>query len=235
MRKLGIILVLVFFALYGFRELSRSRTYQLFGEIVPRVETERKVVALTFDDGPRADTLEEILEPLRAENVKATFFVCGAEIKSNPAVAAKLVAEGHELGNHSWSHVRMWFKSQAFFAEEFGKTDAAIRVAGHKGPIHVRAPYCKKVVGLPWYFAKTNRTHVTFDVEPESDPEVDKSFTRIHSHVVENVRPGSIILLHPWYRGREQTRAAVPLIIKTLKTTGYEFVTVDELLKLQKS
>jgi peptidoglycan/xylan/chitin deacetylase (PgdA/CDA1 family) len=235
MKKIGALLLLLIVAFIGTFTLSKSRTFQLFGEIVPRVETERKVVALTFDDGPLNESVDEILGELRKENVKATFFVCGAEIEKNREAAAKLVQAGHELGNHSYSHVRMWFKSPSFYAEEFEKTDALIRAAGHRGPIHVRAPYCKKLVGLPRYFAKSGRIHVTFDVEPETDPKIDADVTRIFSHVVEHVRPGSIVLLHPWYRNRQNSRAAVPLIVKTLKNAGYEFVTVDELLRLRKS
>src|SRR5688500_12875408 len=163
MKKIVIAVVLLFAVLWGIRTLGRSRTFQLFGEIVPRVETDRKVVALTFDDGPQSDTVDGILASL--EDTKATFFVCGAEIEKHPAAAAKLVAAGHELGNHSWSHHRMWFKSPAFIREELERTDGVIRAAGHRGPIHVRAPYCKKLVGLPWYLAKNNRIHITFDVE----------------------------------------------------------------------
>src|SRR5688572_21198597 len=113
MKKIAITVVLLLFAvLWGIRTLGRSRTFQLFGEIVPRVETGRKVVALTFDDGPVTDTVDDILASLG--DTKATFFVCGAEIEKHPAATAKLVAAGHELGNHSWSHVRMWFKSPSF-------------------------------------------------------------------------------------------------------------------------
>ena len=226
------LLVLLALAAGAFR-LSKSRTHQLFGEIVPRVETERKVVALTFDDGPRGETADAILASLNG--TKATFFVCGAEIHEDPRVAAKLVQAGHELGNHSWSHQRMWLESQSFIKSEFERTDALIRAAGHTGPIHVRAPYCKKLVGLPWYFAKTNRIHITFDVEPESYPEIDRDTRKLVQHVVERVKPGSIVLLHPWYRGRERTRAAVPQIIERLKEQGYQFVTVGELLKLRKT
>ena len=233
MKKLLVAVVLLFAVLWGIRTLGRSRTFQLFGEIVPRVETDRKVVALTFDDGPQSDTIDGILASL--EDTKATFFVCGAQIREHPAAAAKLVAAGHELGNHSWSHQRMWFKSPSFMREEFEKTDVVIRAAGHQGPIHVRAPYCKKLVALPWYFAKNNRIHITFDVEPESDPGIDRDTNAIVTHVVSNVRPGSIVLLHPWYKGRERSRAAVPAIIKSLKDRGYEFVTVNELLQLRKS
>lgn len=231
MKKLAIAFVLLVAALCGTFLLSRSRTFQLFGEIVPRVETERKVVALTFDDGPRSDTVDGILQSLG--DVKATFFVCGAEIEDHPQATAKLVAAGHELGNHSWSHQRMWFKSPSFITNEIEKTDALIRAAGHRGDIHFRAPYCKKIVGLPWYLSKHDRIHVTFDVEPESNPDIDRDAGKLISHVLENVRPGSIVLLHPWYRGRERTREAVPFIIAGLKNKGYEFVTVSELLKLR--
>lgn len=218
---------------YGAWQLSRSRTIQLFGEIVPRVETERRVVALTFDDGPRLNTVDEIVAALAKHDVKATFFVCGAEIRDHPRAAAQLVAAGHELGNHSWSHKRMVFKSPSFVASEIERTDALIRAAGHRGPIHFRAPYCKKLIGLPWYLARHDRTHVTFDVEPESDSAIDADLQLLVSEVVASVRPGSIILLHPWYRGRERSRAAIPLIIEQLKNDGYDFVTVNDLLKSQ--
>ena len=235
MRKAAVILAAVLAIAYGTFQLSRSRTFQLFGEIVPRVETERKVVALTFDDGPRGDTVDEILEPLAKHGVKATFFVCGAEIEQHGDAAKKLVAAGHELGNHSYSHERMVFKSPSFIESEFERTDALIRAAGHRGPIHVRAPYCKKLVGLPRYFAKHDRIHVTFDVEPESDPELDASTSLLAAHVIEQTEPGSIILLHPWYRGREQSRAAVEVIIVGLKQKGFEFVTISELLQLRRA
>ena len=230
-RKILLAVALVVLTVYGLWRLADSRTFQLFGEIVPRVETTRRVVALTFDDGPRPDTVDEILAAIGKE--KATFFVCGAEMHDHPGVAEKLVAAGHELGNHSYSHPRFLLKSSSFIREELEKTDALIRAAGHRGRIHVRAPYCKKLVALPWYFKQTNRTHVTWDVEPETDPEIDADPKAIVAHVVDRVRPGSIVLLHPWYRGRERTRAAVPRIVSILKARGYELVTVDELLRMR--
>lgn len=233
MKKALVVLVLFVAFAFGAWHLARARTVQLFGEIVPRVETEKKVIALTFDDGPQSETVDEILNVLAQKNVKATFFVCGAEIEQHPEAARKLVRAGHELGNHSYSHVRMVFKSPSFIRDEFERTDALIRSAGHAGPIHVRAPYCKKLVGLPWYFARNHRTHVTFDVEPETFPEVDADANAIINHVAGGVRPGSIVLLHPWYRNRGRTRAALPRMIDILKDRGYAFVTVDELMRLR--
>jgi peptidoglycan-N-acetylglucosamine deacetylase len=217
---------------YGAFLLSRSRTFQLFGELVPRVETPRKVVALTFDDGPVTFTADEIVSTLRRHNVKATFFLCGAQMAEAPGVAERLLAEGHELGNHSWSHTRMVLKTPRFIRDEIEKTDALIRKTGYSRPIHFRPPYCKKLLLLPWYLDRTNRISITWDVDPESRPEVDADAQKLVADVLARVRPGSIVLLHPWYRGRSRTRQAVPAIIAGLHQRGYEFVTVSELLAL---
>lgn len=235
MRKLALALLLLTVVLYGSFHLSRARTFQLFGEIVPRVETEQSVVALTFDDGPRNDTVDEILAVLDKHKIKATFFVCGADIEKHREAAAKLVRAGHELGNHSYSHQRMVFKSPKFIRDEFERTDALIRAVGHRGPIHVRAPYCKKLVALPWYFRQHGRIHVTFDVEPESDPKIDGNPSLIIIDVMEKTEPGSIVLLHPWYRGREASRASIDLIVTGLKNKGFTFVTVNELLNMRRA
>ncbi len=228
---LSAILVL-FVTLYGAFRYSKSRTHQLFGEIVPRVETERKVVALTFDDGPVAARADEVLASLGS--TKATFFLCGAEMHDNPAVALRLIAAGHEIGNHTFHHDRLVLKSPRYIASEIESTDALIRAAGWQKPILFRAPYCKKLVMLPWYLSRHGRTHVTFDVEPETDPSIDGHADRIVGDVIARARPGSIILLHPWYGGREATRVAIAPVIATLRAKGYDFVTVSELLALRR-
>src|SRR5215831_17240696 len=82
-------------------QISKSRTFQFFGEIVPRVNTRQKVVALTFDDGPLPGATEEVLSVLDEEGVKATFFVVGSELERHLEEGRKIVAAGHELGNHT--------------------------------------------------------------------------------------------------------------------------------------
>jgi peptidoglycan-N-acetylglucosamine deacetylase len=232
MKRILLILTIAVAALCGTHLYSKSRTHQLFGTIVPRVETERKVVALTFDDGPTAYAADEILAALGP--TKATFFLTGFGMTADPAVAPRLVAAGHEIANHTFHHDRMLLKSPTYIAEEVESTDRLIRAAGWTGPILFRAPFGKKLLGLPWYLARHNRTHVTWDVEPESDPQTDRHTDRIVARVLTTTRPGSIILLHPWYRGREPTRAAIAPIIAGLRAQGYEFVTVGELLALRR-
>jgi len=232
LKRLLLILIIAVAALAGAFAYSKSRTHQLFGVIVARVETERKVAALTFDDGPTPYAVDEVLAALGP--TRATFFVTGFGIAGSPEVLPRLIAAGHEIGNHTFHHDRMVLKSGRYIAEEIEGTDHLIRAAGWKGPIHFRAPFCKKLVGLPWYLSKHGRIHVTFDVEPESDADIDHHTDRIVADVLEHTRPGSIILLHPWYHGREASRAAIAPIIAGLRARGYELVTVNELLALRR-
>ena len=190
LRRVVLSLVAVALALGGVRALARSRIFQLFGRLVPRVETSEKAVALTFDDGPTAEHVGEILSVLEAEAAHATFFVNGSNLAEDPEPARRLVAGGHELGNHTFSHARMILKAQATYATEITRTDDLIRRAGHQGEIFFRAPFTWKLVGLPFFLARTGRTTITFDVEPETYPETAKSATAIEAHVLGVRAPG---------------------------------------------
>ena len=123
-------------------------------------------------------------------------------------------------------------KTPRYIAAEIESVDAMIRAAGWKGPILFRAPFCKKLVGLPWYLSRHDRIDVTWDIAPDSDPDLDHHTDRIVDDVLTRARPGSIILLHPWYHGREPTREAIAPIIAGLRARGYDFVTVSELLRI---
>jgi peptidoglycan/xylan/chitin deacetylase (PgdA/CDA1 family) len=230
MKTTAAVIAAVFALSYGTLQLSRSTTFQLFGEIVPRVETQRKVVALTFDDGP-APPVREVLETLKTKNVRATFFLIGGAIEEDPDDARRIVAAGHQIANHSYSHLRMVFKTPSFIARDIERTDRLIREAGYAGEIQFRSPYGKKLVGLPWYLARHHRKNITWDIAPDSNPKLDHHTDRIIADVLAHARPGSIILLHPMYKGREATRAAIGPIIDGLRSRGFDFVTVNELLQ----
>lgn len=215
---------------WGGWHLATARTFQLFGRLVARVQTERHVVALTFDDGPTPEAIDEILQVLETRHVRATFFVMGSHLEKAPELGRRLVAAGHELGNHTYSHERMVFRSPSFIRSEVERTDELIRSAGETGEIYFRPPFGWKLIGLPWYLAHTGRTSVTWDVAPDSPP-FDKNSARIVSACQKGVHPGSIILLHVWYPSREPSREALPIIIDRLLADGYEFDTVRELLE----
>ncbi|GAB3707868.1 polysaccharide deacetylase family protein [Spirosoma flavus] len=232
MRKWYLIsVVTVFIGAVALWKLSKSRTYQVFGEYYPRINTTEKVVALSFDDGPTPRT-DSILDLLRDVDIKATFFVVGRDLVANPTEAPKLIAAGHELGNHTFSHERMVLKPYSFVKAEIEKTDSLIRKAGFQGEIVFRPPYGKRLFALPYYLEKTGRKTIMWDVEPESFSEIATDSATITEHVLANTKPGSIILLHIMYDGKESIKA-IPAIVKELKNRGFVFKTVSELLRHQ--
>lgn len=233
-RRVLAALGLLFALLYGLFALSRSRTFMVMGTLVARVETDRPVVALTFDDGPQPGYTQEVLDTLARLKVRATFFLIGEEVERHPAEARRIVAAGHEVGNHSFTHQRMLFHGTEWIRRELDRTDAALAAAGWKGTPLFRPPYGKKLFTLPYVLWASGRTAVTWDVEPESDPKIDGDARAIAMHVTEKVRTGSIILLHPMYEKRGATRAALGPIIEALKAQKLELVTVSELLSLRK-
>ena len=125
----------------------------------------------------------------------------------------------------------MVLKSARFIRREVEETDALIRSAGHSGEIYFRPPYGHKFVMLPWYLWRTGRTTVTWDIEPDSYPDVASSASSIVAHVGKRVRPGSIILLHIWFPARRTSLDAVPDLIDEVEKQGFRFVTLSELLR----
>ena len=212
------------------RQLARSRTVQLAGRLVAEAHPRDSLVALTFDDGPVAALVDSLVDVLRTHGARATFFVTGRELAESPAAGEKLVAAGQELGNHSYSHRRLVLVSARQVREEIEHTDSLLRAVGQRGPIWFRPPYGYKLVGLPRYLAAHQRTTVMWSVEPDSYAEVAATPEGIVRHVLERVRPGSIILLHPWYSSRRTSRAAIGPLVDSLHAHGYRIVSVGQLL-----
>ncbi|MEW9552545.1 polysaccharide deacetylase family protein [Nonomuraea sp. NPDC050783] len=229
-KLLAAFVALLLLAALGLYQLMNARTFQVAGELVNRVATDEKVVALTFDDGPDEHT-PEILDLLAEQGVRATFFVIGSKVEAQPQAARALVARGHQLANHTYTHRRMVFVSAATVADEVQRTDAAIRRAGQRGEILFRPPTGKKLLALPLYLADHHRRTVMWDVEPDSG--TTPTPAEIVTTVREKTEPGSIILLHPWYATGRNTRAALRGLISGLREEGYRFVTVSELLALR--
>ena len=223
----GVGILVVFLLLLGTYKLMNSRTFQLFGGLTDHVETNQKVVALTFDDGP-SNNVDQVLQLLDKYHTKATFFLIGKEIKDYPEEAQKIVDAGHQVGNHTYSHMRMIFKTPSYYKEEIKKTDQLIRDIGYKGEIDVRPPNGKKLVGLPYYLNKHNRDTITWNLEPDSFyiTALDKV-----KYVKNQTKAGSIILLHPMYDKTGEELKTIEGILKALSDEGYTFVTINELQK----
>ena len=181
-------------------------------------------VALTFDDGPRQGTTGRLLDGLRERGASATFFLVGEEAEANPELVKRMKAEGHQIGNHTWSHVRLDDAAPDTIRQEVGKTDALLTDLLGPGSYWLRPPYgfitpgTEKEITVPM---------VKWSVDPRDWESRDTA--KVVQAVLRDVKPNSIILLHDIY---PTSVDAALQIVDTLQAQGYCFVTVEELLCL---
>ncbi|MBL4673533.1 MAG: polysaccharide deacetylase family protein [Arenicella sp.] len=231
MLMLLILIISITLLLYGLFQISRNHQFQFFGKLIYHVDTNEKVVALTFDDGPSHKGTEPIIGILRKHGIKGTFYLNGRSMQQHPELAKQLIDAGHEIGNHSYSHKRMVFMPYGEVAEEIESTSKLIHELGYQREIRFRPPYGKNLFMLPYYLANNDITTVTWDVEAETFNQGEDTPELIIKRTMKSVKPGSIILLHVMY-GDGSTLKALPTIISRLKKRGYRFTTVGELIEL---
>lgn len=214
-------------AAYG----SVAKNSQLFGPTVYRGLRSRKSVALTFDDGPSESTAE-LLEYLEKEEVPATFFMCGMNVKRLPEVAGQVAAGGHQLGNHTYSHPNLPFKSRTFIDHEFTETQKIIQFETGVTPMLLRAPYGFRWMGMREVQQRLSLLSVMWTV---AGFDWRWPAGRIARHVLSHCAPGAIVCLHDG-RGIKThpdiraTLAALRNIVPRLKDNGYTFETVSGVL-----
>jgi peptidoglycan/xylan/chitin deacetylase (PgdA/CDA1 family) len=198
---------------------------------INRADTEEKVVALTYDDGPSFPYTNQLLDILDRYQVKATFFEIGRKIEKHPEIVPMIVARGHELANHSYSHTDMMFKPREFLLSEIKKTDKLLQELGVKqDSISFRPPFGRRFVVLSYLLSQMHKKLIMWDVN-SLDYEKTLTAEDIANRVIDNVRSGSIVLMHDSGGDRSRTVAATQIIVKTLQSKGYAFKTVSELLE----
>ena len=232
-RKRAIVVTLIVLACvlalaFALFRISRARCFSLVGEAICHVDTDQPLVALTLDDGPTAEGTPWALSTLRRYRAHATFFLIGASAAGQEKLVQQILADGNEVGNHSFTHVRMVGYSAGFYDSEIMRTDAALRQAGVQDLHLFRPPYGKKLIGLPRALARHDYRLIMWDVEDPSGAATPQAYA---AEVVRQARPGSIILMHVMYRGDRIARAALPLVLQGLKARGFRIVTVGELLR----
>jgi peptidoglycan/xylan/chitin deacetylase (PgdA/CDA1 family) len=190
-----------------------------------------KVIALTIDDGPWPKTTGEMLDILKRNNVKATFFWVGSALQENPEIAKRVVAEGHAIGNHTWHH---WYRKmdEATAKSEIEKTnDLIYKTTGVKTSFF-RPPGGYLNNGLAAY-AKSQKNSVVMWSVTSADTDPRAKYQVFVKNVIRDAKPGAIVLMHDGGGNRERTVKALPAIVSGLKQQGYRFVTVPELLEMQ--
>jgi peptidoglycan/xylan/chitin deacetylase (PgdA/CDA1 family) len=194
-----------------------------------RLLKKEKVVALTFDDGPWSSTTQ-VLEILKKNKIKATFFWIGKHLQMYPEIAKKVVADGHTIGNHTWSHLYKSMEPDQVKAEVDNTTASIFKKTGAK-TVFFRPPGGELKNGLVEYAVGKKYVTALWSVSP-GDAKKGVSTEQIVSDVVKNARSGSVILLHDGGGDRSKTIEALPQIIVQLRAKGYKFISLPELLRI---
>jgi peptidoglycan/xylan/chitin deacetylase (PgdA/CDA1 family) len=185
----------------------------------------RRIVALTFDDGPWSDT-PQFVSVLEHEHVPARFFVIGGQVAGHGALLRRELADGDVIGNHTFTHPVL--TRSGGVARQLSRTTAAIQRAVGFRPCLFRPPYGAYNRSVVATAQGDNMSTITWDVDPRDWARPGTG--AIVSRVLAQVRNGSIVLMHDGGGPRGQTLAALPQIIHALKARGYGFVTVADLL-----
>ncbi len=205
-----------------------------FGRIIRRGPTDVPAIALTFDDGPNEPHTSKILDILKEQGIKATFFVVGRNAEQAGSVVQRMSQEGHEIGNHGYSHQAMVLKSPTAIRQEIRTTsDLLERLVGFR-PKFFRAPYGWRSPWLNSGVVAEGCVPVawTYGVRDHKRP----GTVAIIRRTTKKLKNGSILLLHDghkteigWDAG--QLVEALPEVIKECKRRGFEFVTLTDMVK----
>lgn len=223
-----IILMVVFSVFFDQAILVRKDT-------VYHVDTDRKLVALTFDDGPSPEWTPQILDALKAAGIKATFFMIGYHVQKYPEMARRVVAEGHLIANHGYAHSVIMYYNEAEIEQEIKYTEHVIRETTGVTTKYFRPPkaWLKKAI-------KNKIKSMGYDVilwSLNSKDWVHFNHKTMVNHIKKHIQGGDILLFHDsgdiFKReggSRVQTVKAIPMLVEELSSQGYEFVTIEELV-----
>lgn len=191
-------------------------------------QVEGNQVAITFDDGPHPTLTPRLLDILRDRGIRATFYIVGKNVAAHPEIVQRMIADGHEIGNHSYTHPSFLKLSPGGLAEEVKSTNAAIAAAVPQKPTTIRPPYGAINASITKRLNEEfGLTVVMWSVDPQDWKY--RNAARVSSHIVQNTVPGSIILAHDIH---PSTIDAMPSALDALVAKGFQFVTVSELIAM---
>lgn len=200
-------------------------------KMIQRVETPHKVVAMTFDDGPNPIYTLKVLDLFREVSGKATFFMIGRHMVEYPEIVEAVITQGHEIGNHTYSHANLTFLNESDCLQEIQQTDKIItNLTGMKATVF-RPPYLDYNHGVVLLVKRLGYRMIgalNTDALDWEQPGVDYIIEKTRSHISS----GSILLFHDGFGDRSQTIEAVKILISELCLQGYQLVTVSDLLRL---
>ena len=203
--------------------MAMVRTPGLVQALMPRIRwhgsRHEPVVYLTFDDGPSPGITPWVLERLALHGAKATFFVVGSQVARHPELTRKLLAEGHSLGNHTYTHRNGWETAPMDYMRELERTRRVIfRETGHS-PLMFRPPYGKFNPLTKWAIQRKYQIVMWDVLACDFDPKCDAA--ACVANVVNHTRPGSIIVLHDSAKCAMKLREILPPLLQHFAAKGY--------------
>jgi peptidoglycan-N-acetylglucosamine deacetylase len=193
------------------------------------VHVEGPYIAMSFDDGPSDKLTPKLLDLLAKHHIKATFFVLGENVTQYPEIVTRAAREGHEIGNHSWSHPNFAKMSDESVRSQLRRTDDAIKNAIGKSPTLCRPPYGSITPRQKrWIHDEFGYEIAMWDVDPFDWKRPGP--TVVTNRIVKLTRAGSIVLSHDIHPG---TIEAMPATFDELEAKGFKFVTVSELIAME--
>lgn len=194
-----------------------------------RVATSLPFIALTFDDGPHPTNTPRLLDLLKSKNVKATFYVVGTNVRRYPEIMRRIVAEGHEIGNHTVNHPNLTKLSDDGVRKELRDCHQAIVSTTGVAPRTLRPPYgAITSAQKSWIRKEFGYPSIMWSVDPEDWKKPGSSV--VTSRLVSGAGPGGILLVHDIHA---PTIDAMPATIDQLLAKGYQFVTVTQLIAME--
>lgn len=196
------------------------------GGLVKGSPSQGMTVALTFDDGPGPDT-PAVLDALQELGIKATFFCIGEQVEEYPETVRRIQAEGHLLGNHTYSHRNLMLANSIDAQSEISRAQEAFVAAGVERPAYFRHPFGYRAPWTQFHVKAASVKPVFWSLNPRDFQ--NPGAKTICARVVAAIHPGAIVLLHDGREHRGQTVEALRRLVPKLREQGYEFVRVDQL------
>jgi chitin deacetylase len=208
------------------RDVQLNSQDKAIAQVIPQ-----KAIALTFDDGPWPNSTSQVLDVLKKSNVKATFFMVGMQVEKYPQLVKQVVANGHAIGNHTWSHQYDQYNESAAAREIDRTAELVYKTTGVKTSLF-RPPAGILNNGLVTYAHEKKYAVVMWSVDSKDWRSRRTTRQAFIDNVLKEAKPGGIVLLHDGGGDRSNTVQALPQLISQLKKHGYKFVTVPELLEI---
>jgi peptidoglycan/xylan/chitin deacetylase (PgdA/CDA1 family) len=222
-----IAIVFIWLGINAFGSAQISSNYHVKAFCNNPLEPEKKI-AITFDDGPSIFTLE-VLELLKKYNVKATFFCIGKNIEAHPEILKQIIADGHLVGNHSYSHSKFFdFYNANKIREEIEKTDLLLEKYTSKKINFFRPPYGVTTPSIRRALEKTGHKVIGWNIRSLDGGTKNQSL--ILNRIIKRVSPGGIVLLHDT---ASHSVLVLEQFLQFLEQNNYKVISVEELLNLK--